>query len=63
MRPFAEFLVAMLPLDASGRRAVDETLADWRHEAAEARTLAAHVVTAVRGAAAVAVTVAAVACT
>ena len=39
MRRLVEFLVAMLPLDEAGRRAVDETLADWRHEAGEATTI------------------------
>jgi hypothetical protein len=45
-----EFLFGMLPLDPSGRRAVDETLADWRHEADAARTMAGRVRTACAGA-------------
>jgi hypothetical protein len=61
VRPFAEFLVAMLPLDVSGRRAVDETLADWRHEAAEAQTVVGRVAAGVRGLTAVVVAVTVVA--
>jgi hypothetical protein len=32
------FLLRRLPLDARGRRAVDEVLADWRHEAGACRS-------------------------
>jgi len=60
MRRVVEFVVAMLPLDASGRRAVDETLADWRHEASEAQTGASRLATAVRGFLAVVVAVSSV---
>jgi len=38
MRRLVEFIVAMLPLDVIGRRALDETFADWRHEEALARS-------------------------
>jgi hypothetical protein len=54
-------VVDILPLDTRGRRAVDETLADWKHEAGEARTIAGRLVAGVRGAAAVAVAVTSVA--
>ena len=37
MTPVSEHILNALPLDARERRALDETLADWRHEAAEAR--------------------------
>ena len=57
MNRVVEFLVDMLPLDPPGRRAVDETLADWRHEAGEARTMAGRVAATTRGSAAVAVAV------
>lgn len=38
MRSLIAFIVELLPLDASGRRAMDETLADWKHEATAAAT-------------------------
>lgn len=43
MRRLVAFLVELLPLDATGRRAVDETLADWTHEASTATTAVARV--------------------
>jgi hypothetical protein len=61
MIPVVELVVDMLPLDPPGRRAVDETLADWRHEVGEARTMAGRLVAGARGAAAVTVAVASVA--
>lgn len=39
MRAVFAFLLDLLPLDASGRRAVDETLKDWDHEVRQAPTL------------------------
>lgn len=61
MIPVVELVVDMLPLDAGGRRAVDETLADWRHEAREAQTMVGRLVAGALGAAAVTVAVASVA--
>ncbi len=49
MRRAVEFLVDMLPLDAAGQRAVDETMADWRHEEGEARSSFERVCVAFRG--------------
>lgn len=48
MRRAAALFVDMLPLDAAGRRAVDETMADWRYEADRASDLLPRSVVAVR---------------
>ncbi len=53
MRRLIEFLVDMLPLDANGRRAVDETLADWRHEVRATTTSGDRLLADVAGTAAV----------
>jgi hypothetical protein len=48
MRGAVEILLAVLPLDARGRRAIDETLADWEHEASLAGTALERTVGAAR---------------
>ena len=53
MRRPVEFLADMLPLDEAGRRAVDETLADWRCEANDATTSGGRLLVDVIGTAAV----------
>jgi hypothetical protein len=40
MRRVIEFVLAAIPLDARGRRAIDETLLDWSYEADRAATQA-----------------------
>jgi hypothetical protein len=45
----------MLPIDEIGRRAVDETLADWHHEAGEATTTGRRMLAALHGALGIAI--------
>ena len=49
MRQFAEFIVAMVPIDAEARRAIDETLADWRYEGGMAGSTLARALVAATG--------------
>jgi len=58
VRRLVEFLVGMLPLDAAGRRAVDETMADWKHEAQRASTMTSRAAISLRSALAVVATLA-----
>lgn len=51
MKRFVEFVLGALSLDDRGRRAVDETLLDWEHEAAVARSLLGRMVCDLRAAA------------
>jgi len=53
VRRAVEFLVDMLPLDGAARRAVDETLADWRCEARDTTTSGGRLLADVVGTAAV----------
>jgi hypothetical protein len=48
MRGAVEILLAVLPLDARGRRAIDETLADWAYEAGRAATRAGRLMCGLR---------------
>ncbi len=49
MRHLLARLIERLPLETRERRAVDETLADWEHEASIARTRAARAAVAATG--------------
>ena len=54
MTALLDRIVTLLPLDPGGRRAVEETLEDWRYELGQATTPAATTPAGIRGALAVA---------